>query len=59
MSKKIWFAISCYGLCDECDSRVLCYEEAPENWDSMSEEEKEEWAREQFFSQFSWNYGEE
>ena len=28
-------------------------------WFSMSEEEKEEWAREQFFGQFSWNYGED
>lgn len=59
MSKKIWFSISCCGLPDEVESRDLFYEEAPENWDSMSEEEKEEWAREQFFGQFSWNYGED
>lgn len=59
MSKKIWFAISSCGLCDECDSRVLYHEEAPEDWSSMNEEERGEWAKEHFFSQFSWCYGEE
>lgn len=54
MSKKIQFAIGCPGLCFECDNRPLFSIDTPENWEMMTEEEKEEWASETFFEEMSW-----
>ena len=56
--KQIEFAMTCTGLCDECDSRVLFEVDAPDNWDSMTAAEKSEWAEETFFGELDWYWGE-
>ncbi|QNT59537.1 hypothetical protein AABM17_1140 [Neisseria musculi] len=58
MAKKIEFVMTCPGLCDECDSRVLFAYSAPDDWDSMTDKEKNEWAVETFFGEFDWYWGE-
>lgn len=49
MTQKIWFGISCNGLCSTCDSKAIFWVATPENWDEMTDDEKEEWAYEEFF----------
>lgn len=58
MTKKIWFGISCSGLCSKCDSKAIFWVATPENWDEMTDDEKEEWAYGEFFSEVQWSWGE-
>ncbi|ROV57130.1 hypothetical protein [Neisseria chenwenguii] len=56
--KSIVFHISAFGLCDKCDSHPLFAEELPENWEKMSDDEKEDWAKEVFWENIQWGWEE-
>ena len=57
MQKKvISFSIDGLGLCTSCSSGVLFEEEAPDNWDEMSKDEQEEYAKDVFFGNFIWSF---
>lgn len=53
MAKEIEFCADYYGF-----SGRLFTVEAPDDWEEMTATEKGEWARETFWSEFEWFWGE-
>lgn len=56
--KKLVFNISCPGLCYHCDSAPLLEEDVPDNWESMTDEEQHEYAKEVFYGFMQWAWEE-
>lgn len=54
--KTVKFNISCVGLCADCDSAWLFKEEVPEDWNSMTDDEREEWAVGVFRETIQWGW---
>ena len=54
--KTVKFNISCVGLCADCDSAWLFKEEVPEDWDSMTDDEREEWVVGVFRDTIHWGW---
>ncbi|RPD90489.1 hypothetical protein EGK75_01245 [Neisseria weixii] len=53
---QIEFHISCPDLCTDCNRTSIFTEEAPADWNTLTPEEKDDWARDIFFGNFQWNY---
>lgn len=45
---RINFYIYCHDLCTDCNKAAIFTEEAPYGWETMTEEERDDWAKEIF-----------
>lgn len=53
---QIEFYVYCPELCTDCNRTAIFKEEAPADWNTLTAEEKDDWARDIFFGNFQWCY---
>ena len=57
--KVIKFTIDIDGLCHNAFNPNHTATKVPDNWDDMTEDEQEEYAKECFYEHFGWGFYEE